>query len=128
MIRIRKAAERGHFDTAGSTPTTRFPSATTTTRAPGLPLAAGHQRRPSAARSRVRDARPSGHGDRHLRPGGKAATQGQPGQRSILPGWRTPTHDRRDRVRHSEFNPSDKEWVHLYQIWLLPQRKGLDPS
>jgi redox-sensitive bicupin YhaK (pirin superfamily) len=31
-------------------------------------------------------------------------------------------------VRHSEFNPADKEWVHLYQIWLLPERKGLKPS
>src|SRR5262245_32709312 len=31
-------------------------------------------------------------------------------------------------IRHSEFNPSDKEWVHLYQIWLLPERKGLEPS
>jgi quercetin 2,3-dioxygenase len=31
-------------------------------------------------------------------------------------------------VRHSEFNPSDKEAVHLYQIWLLPERKGLKPS
>ena len=31
-------------------------------------------------------------------------------------------------VRHSEFNPSDKETVHLYQIWLLPERKGLTPS
>jgi redox-sensitive bicupin YhaK (pirin superfamily) len=31
-------------------------------------------------------------------------------------------------VRHSEFNPSDREWVHLYQIWLLPRRKGLEPS
>ena len=31
-------------------------------------------------------------------------------------------------VRHSEFNPSDREWVHFYQIWLLPQRKGLKPS
>ena len=31
-------------------------------------------------------------------------------------------------VRHSEFNPSDTKWVHLYQIWLLPQRKGLKPS
>src|SRR6266567_3591585 len=28
-------------------------------------------------------------------------------------------------VRHSEFNPSDKEGVHLYQIWLLPERTGL---
>lgn len=31
-------------------------------------------------------------------------------------------------VLHSEFNPSDKEWVHLYQIWLLPERKGLQPG
>src|SRR6516162_3918531 len=31
-------------------------------------------------------------------------------------------------VRHSEFNPSETEWVHLYQIWLLPERKGLTPS
>jgi redox-sensitive bicupin YhaK (pirin superfamily) len=31
-------------------------------------------------------------------------------------------------VMHSEFNPSDNEWVHLYQIWLLPARKGLTPS
>ena len=31
-------------------------------------------------------------------------------------------------VRHSEFNPSDKEWVHLYQIWLLPEKNGLKPS
>lgn len=31
-------------------------------------------------------------------------------------------------VRHSEFNPSDREWVHLYQIWLLPDRMGLPPS
>ena len=31
-------------------------------------------------------------------------------------------------VRHSEFNPSADEAVHLYQIWLLPERKGLTPS
>jgi len=31
-------------------------------------------------------------------------------------------------VMHSEFNPSQKEPVHLLQIWLLPERKGLDPS
>src|SRR5437899_1300614 len=31
-------------------------------------------------------------------------------------------------VRHSEFNPSDQEGVHLYQIWLLPERTGLKPS
>jgi redox-sensitive bicupin YhaK (pirin superfamily) len=31
-------------------------------------------------------------------------------------------------VRHSEFNPSDTEGVHLYQIWLLPDRRGLTPG
>src|SRR5688572_33169489 len=28
-------------------------------------------------------------------------------------------------IRHSEFNPSAAEPVHLYQIWLLPDRQGL---
>jgi quercetin 2,3-dioxygenase len=31
-------------------------------------------------------------------------------------------------VRHSEFNPSDSESVHLYQIWLLPSETGIEPS
>jgi quercetin 2,3-dioxygenase len=31
-------------------------------------------------------------------------------------------------IRHSEFNPSSVEPVHLYQIWLLPGRTGLSPS
>jgi len=31
-------------------------------------------------------------------------------------------------IRHSEFNPSADEPVHLYQIWLLPERNGLPPS
>lgn len=31
-------------------------------------------------------------------------------------------------VQHSEFNPSDTEPVHLYQIWLLPNRRGHQPS
>ena len=30
-------------------------------------------------------------------------------------------------VMHSEFNPSAKKPVHLLQIWLLPERKGLKP-
>jgi redox-sensitive bicupin YhaK (pirin superfamily) len=29
---------------------------------------------------------------------------------------------------HSEYNPSADEPVHLLQIWLLPERKGLTPS
>jgi redox-sensitive bicupin YhaK (pirin superfamily) len=31
-------------------------------------------------------------------------------------------------ITHSEFNPSDSEPVHLYQIWLFPERKGIEPS
>src|ERR1043166_783545 len=31
-------------------------------------------------------------------------------------------------IRHSEFNPSTTEPVHLYQIWLLPERAGLKPQ
>jgi redox-sensitive bicupin YhaK (pirin superfamily) len=31
-------------------------------------------------------------------------------------------------ITHSEFNPSTAEPVHLYQIWLLPERKGIEPS
>jgi redox-sensitive bicupin YhaK (pirin superfamily) len=31
-------------------------------------------------------------------------------------------------VRHSEFNDSPAEAVHLYQIWLLPERNGLKPE
>ena len=31
-------------------------------------------------------------------------------------------------IRHSESNASETEPVHLYQIWMLPEREGLTPS
>ena len=31
-------------------------------------------------------------------------------------------------VRHSEFNASDTDPVHFLQIWILPEREGLEPS
>ncbi len=31
-------------------------------------------------------------------------------------------------IRHSEFNPSQSEQVHLLQIWLLPNRQGIAPG
>ena len=31
-------------------------------------------------------------------------------------------------VHHSEFNPSPSEPVHLYQIWILPKSRGIEPT
>ncbi len=31
-------------------------------------------------------------------------------------------------IMHSEFNPSKTKPVHLYQIWLFPSRRGMEPS
>jgi len=31
-------------------------------------------------------------------------------------------------IRHSEFNPSSDRPVHLYQVWLYPDRQGLKPG
>ncbi|HEY2883562.1 MAG TPA: pirin family protein [Pirellulales bacterium] len=31
-------------------------------------------------------------------------------------------------IRHSEFNPSADEAVHLLQIWILPEQRNLEPS
>ena len=31
-------------------------------------------------------------------------------------------------ITHSEFNPSADQTTHFYQFWLLPERKGIEPS
>ncbi|HBV90038.1 MAG TPA: pirin family protein, partial [Pantoea sp.] len=30
-------------------------------------------------------------------------------------------------VRHSEYNASESEPLHLYQIWIIPERTGIEP-
>jgi redox-sensitive bicupin YhaK (pirin superfamily) len=31
-------------------------------------------------------------------------------------------------IQHSEFNPSNDNGLHLLQIWILPEKRGLEPS
>ncbi len=31
-------------------------------------------------------------------------------------------------ITHSEFNPSNDQTTHFYQIWLFPEHKGIEPS
>jgi redox-sensitive bicupin YhaK (pirin superfamily) len=31
-------------------------------------------------------------------------------------------------IQHSEFNPSQDNKVHFYQIWIEPEKRGLDPG
>lgn len=31
-------------------------------------------------------------------------------------------------IRHSEMNPSPTEPVHLFQLWVMPERRGLEPG
>jgi quercetin 2,3-dioxygenase len=31
-------------------------------------------------------------------------------------------------ITHSEFNPSHAQLTHFYQIWILPERRGIEPS
>lgn len=49
------------------------------------------------------------------------------GAKSILPGEVQRMTAGRG-IRHSEFNPSTTEAVHLLQIWITPRQAGLEPS
>jgi redox-sensitive bicupin YhaK (pirin superfamily) len=31
-------------------------------------------------------------------------------------------------IRHSEFNASEREPVHFLQIWIIPEKRGIEPS
>ena len=50
------------------------------------------------------------------------------GTGSVLPPGEFQRMSAGTGIRHSEFNPSRTEPVHLYQIWLLPNEEGLQPS
>ncbi len=50
------------------------------------------------------------------------------GHGSTIGPWEVQRFSAGTGIRHSEYNPSATEEVHLLQIWILPERQGLPPG
>ena len=129
MMRVHKAAERGHFDHGWLDTYHTFSFADYYD-----PAHMGFRSLRVINDDRVQPGQGFGmHGHRDMEIvtyvlDGALAHKDSMGNGSILRAGELQRMTAGTGVRHSEFNPSDTEWVHLYQIWLLPQRKGLEPS
>jgi redox-sensitive bicupin YhaK (pirin superfamily) len=129
MIRLRKAAERGHFDHGWFDTHHTFSFGDYYD-----PESMGFRSLRVINDDRVQPGQGFGmHGHRDMEIityvlEGALEHKDSMGNGSILRAGQLQRMTAGTGVRHSEFNPSDKEWVHLYQIWLLPERKGLEPS
>jgi len=129
MIQVRKAAERGHFDHGWLDTHHTFSFGEYYD-----PNQMGFRSLRVINDDRVRPGQGFGmHGHRDMEIvtyvlDGALEHQDSMGNGSILRAGELQRMTAGTGVRHSEFNPSDTEWVHLYQIWLLPQQKGLEPS
>jgi len=129
MIQVRKAAERGHFDHGWLDTHHTFSFA-------GYydPAHLGFRSLRVINDDRVQPGQGFGmHGHRDMEIvtyvlDGALEHQDSMGNGSLIRAGELQRMTAGTGVYHSEFNPSDEEWVHLYQIWLLPQRKGLKPS
>lgn len=129
MIQIRKAADRGHFDHGWLDTYHTFS------------FGDYHDDDHMGFRSlrvinddRVQAGRGFGmHGHRDMEivtyvVEGALAHKDSMGNGSVIKAGELQRMTAGTGVRHSEFNPSETEWVHLYQIWLLPERRGLQPG
>ncbi|HZI74438.1 MAG TPA: pirin family protein [Gemmatimonadales bacterium] len=129
MIQVRKAAERGHFDHGWLDTYHTFSFGDYSD-----PARMGFRSLRVINDDRVAPGQGFGmHGHRDMEIvtyvlDGALAHKDSMGNGSILRAGELQRMTAGTGVRHSEFNPSDTEWVHLYQIWLLPQRQGLKPS
>ena len=129
MIRVRKAAERGHFDHGWLDTYHTFSFGDYYD-----PAHMGFRSLRVINDDRVQPGQGFGmHGHRDMEIvtyvlDGALEHKDSLGNGSIIRAGELQRMTAGTGVRHSEFNPSDKEGVHLYQIWLLPERKGLEPS
>jgi len=129
MIRVRKAAERGHFDLGWLDTYHTFSFGDYYD-----PAHLGFRSLRVINDDRVQPGQGFGmHGHRDMEIvtyvlDGALQHKDSLGNGSIIRAGELQRMTAGTGVRHSEFNPSDKEAVHLYQIWLLPERKGLKPS
>jgi redox-sensitive bicupin YhaK (pirin superfamily) len=129
MIQLRKAAERGHFDHGWLDTYHTFSFGDYSD-----PAHLGFRSLRVINDDRVAPGQGFGmHGHRDMEIvtyvlDGALQHRDSMGNGSIIKAGELQRMTAGTGVRHSEFNPSDKEGVHLYQIWLLPQRKGLEPS
>jgi quercetin 2,3-dioxygenase len=129
MIQLRKAAERGHFDHGWLDTYHTFSFADYYD-----PARMGFRSLRVINDDRVQPGQGFGmHGHRDMEIvtyvlDGALEHRDSMGNGSIIQAGELQRMTAGTGVRHSEFNPSDKRWVHLYQIWLLPERKGLEPS
>jgi len=129
MIRVRKASERGHFDHGWLDTYHTFSFGDYYD-----PAHLGFRALRVINDDRVQPGRGFGmHGHRDMEIvtyvlEGALQHKDSLGTGSIIRAGELQRMTAGTGVRHSEFNPSDQQWVHLYQIWLLPDHKGLKPS
>src|SRR5262245_8810022 len=129
MIHVRRAAERGHFDHGWLDTHHTFSFGDYYD-----PAQAGFRSLRVINDDRVQPGQGFGmHGHRDMEIvtyvlEGSLEHKDSMGNGSILRAGELQRMTAGTGIRHSEFNPSHSEPVHLYQIWLLPNRKDLVPG
>jgi redox-sensitive bicupin YhaK (pirin superfamily) len=129
MIRIRKASERGHFDHGWLDTYHTFSFADYYD-----PAHMGFRSLRVMNEDRVQPRQGFGmHGHKDMEIitcvlSGSLEHRDSLGNGSVIHPGELQRMTAGTGVRHSEVNPSLTEPVHLYQIWLLPERAGLKPG